>query len=288
MDVGVGLPSTIPDATGSQVVEWARRADELGFSTLGVLDRLVYGNYDPLVALAAAAAVTKRIKLATTILIAPYRADVAVLAKQVASIDKLSGGRLVLGMSAGGREDDFEATGTEFGRRGRALDAMVERMRAIWAGEHDGLDRPIGPTPQSGPRLAFGGHSKYAVRRAGRWGWGWVASGSSPAGLDRLLEFARETWAEQGVTTEPRKLAIHYYALGDDAEAHAGRFLQDYYSYLGPQFAGKIAGGALKTEAEVAGTIERYAAAGCDELILIPCNPDPEQVDLLAKVRGAA
>ncbi|SCL30230.1 LLM class flavin-dependent oxidoreductase [Micromonospora inyonensis] len=278
----------VPEATGDQLVEWARRADELGFSTLGALDRLVYGNYDPLVALAAAAGVTERIRLATTIMIAPYRADVAVLAKQAASIDKLSGGRLVLGMSAGGRADDFEANGTAYDRRGRALDAMVKRMRAIWAGEHEGLDHPIGPTPVSGPRLAFGGHSKYGVRRAGRWGWGWVASGSSPAGLERLLEFARETWAEQGVTTEPRKLVIHYYALGDDAEAHVDRFLQDYYAYLGPQFAGKIATGALKTESEVADTIARYAAAGCDELIFIPCNPDPEQVDLLAKVRGTA
>ncbi len=278
----------IPGATGDQLVDWASRADQLGFSTLGVLDRLVYDNYEPLVTLAAAAAVTTRIRLATTILIAPYRADVAVLAKQAASIDKLSGGRLVLGMAAGFRADDFEANGAAHGRRGRALDAMVERMHAIWAGEHDGLDHPIGPKPLSGPRLVFGGHSKQALRRAGRWGWGWVAGGSSQGGFEPAVRHARETWAAQGVTTEPRKLAISYYALGDDAEAHTGRFLHDYYAFLGPRFGGKVAAAALNTEAKVADTIARSAAAGCDELILMPCNPDPEQVDLLAKVRDAA
>lgn len=277
----------IPEAAGDQLVPWARAADELGFSTLGVLDRLVYGNCEPLVALAAAAAVTTRIRLATTVLIAPYRADVAVLAKQAASIDKLSGGRLVLGMAAGFRADDFTANGTVHARRGRALDAMVERMRAIWAGEHDGLDHPIGPLPASGPRLVFGGHSKPAIRRAGRWGWGWVAGGSSANGFGPALEHARDTWAAQGVTAEPRKLAISYYALGADAEAHTSRFLLDYYAFLGPRFAGKVVAGALNTEAKVAGAIAAYATAGCDELILMPCSPAPDQVELLAKVRDA-
>lgn len=287
MDVGVGLPAMIPEASGQQIVRWAGRADELGFSTLGVLDRLVYGNYEPLVTLAAAAAVTTRIRLATTILIAPYRADAAVLAKQAASIDRLSGGRLVLGLAAGFRADDFVANGTAHGGRGRALDAMVARMRGIWAGEHDGLDHPIGPVPPGGPRLVFGGHSKQAVRRAGRLGWGWIAGGSSANGFGPALEWARAAWAEQGVTTEPRKLAIGYYALGADAEAHTSRFLRDYYAFLGPQFSGKVAAGALNTEAKVADALERYAAAGCDELILMPCSPDPEQVDLLAKIRDA-
>src|SRR5882757_6879683 len=109
MDVGIGLPATIPGVEGDQVVEWARRAEARGFSSLGTLDRLVYGNYEPLIALAAAAAVTERIRLTTAILIAPMRANAAMLAKQAASVDALSGGRLVLGIAVGGREDDYEA-----------------------------------------------------------------------------------------------------------------------------------------------------------------------------------
>ena len=136
MDVGIGLPSTIRGATGAQIVEWARRAEARGFSSLGTIDRIVYANYEPLTALAAAAAVTERIKLATTILIAPLRVSGAMLAKQAASVDALSGGRLVLGVAVGGREDDYEAAGADFGtpRQGlrphaRAVGRDLERRR---------------------------------------------------------------------------------------------------------------------------------------------------------------
>src|SRR3954447_10868551 len=118
MDVGIGLPATIRGVQGEQVIEWARRAEARGFSSLGTIDRLVYGNYEPLIALAAAAAVTERIRLATTILIGPQRANAALVAKQAASLDRLSQGRLVLGVAVGGREDDYEASGVDFHERG--------------------------------------------------------------------------------------------------------------------------------------------------------------------------
>src|SRR4029453_6259018 len=92
VDVGIGLPTTIPDTEGRTLVEWARRAEEAGFSTLGTIGRLVYPNSDALIALAAAAAVTERIRLTTSILIAPLHANTALLAKQAASLDRLSGG----------------------------------------------------------------------------------------------------------------------------------------------------------------------------------------------------
>src|SRR5262249_1706278 len=89
MDIGIGLPSTIPGVTRDQELEWARRADARGFSTLGVIDRIVYSNLEPLIALAAAAAVTERIRLTTSILLGPTR-SAALLAKQAASVNLLS------------------------------------------------------------------------------------------------------------------------------------------------------------------------------------------------------
>src|SRR2546422_10165005 len=102
MQVGVGLPSTIPGAQGQLIIEWSRRADEGPFSSLGVLDRLVYDSYDPLITLAAAAAVTRRVRLATTIVIGLLR-NTVILAKVAASLDALSEGRLVLGLAVGAR-----------------------------------------------------------------------------------------------------------------------------------------------------------------------------------------
>src|ERR671911_2791226 len=126
MDVGIGLPAAIAGVGRDQLLEWARRADARGFSSLGTIDRIVYPNLDPLVALAAAAAVTERIRLATTILIAPYRANGALVAKQAASLDRLSDGRLVLGVAVGGREDDYEASGVDFHRREALFEQILE------------------------------------------------------------------------------------------------------------------------------------------------------------------
>src|SRR5205085_490781 len=110
------------------ILEFARRADARGFSSLGTIDRIAYDNYESLIALAAAASVTERIRLLTDILIVPYRANAALLAKQAATIDHLSKGRLTLGLAVGGREDDYEHSGVDFHRRGRLMDEMLAKM----------------------------------------------------------------------------------------------------------------------------------------------------------------
>ncbi len=138
MKVGIALPNAVPGASGAEMTEWARRADARGFSTLGTIDRLAYDNYEPLLALAAAAAVTERIGLCTSVLLAPLRINAAELAKEALSLNALSGGRFTLGVGLGGREDDYELSGIETAGRGKRLDAMLERMREIWAGDEVG------------------------------------------------------------------------------------------------------------------------------------------------------
>src|SRR5258708_35210517 len=127
MKIGIGLPNPIPGAGGRTIVQWSRRADELGFSTLATLDRIVYPSYESLVVLAAAAGATERIGLLTNVLLGPTRNPV-LLAKEAASLDRLSGGRFTLGAGVGGREDDFTLVGVDFHNRGKRWDRALELM----------------------------------------------------------------------------------------------------------------------------------------------------------------
>ena len=134
MKIGIGLPNPVPDTPGNVLIDWAKRAEAAGFSGLVTIDRIAYPSYDSLTALAAAAGATERISLMTNILLAPIYTP-ALLAKQAASIDQLSQGRLSLGLAAGGRSDDYEITGRDFHRRGREFDSGLEVMHKVWRGE---------------------------------------------------------------------------------------------------------------------------------------------------------
>jgi alkanesulfonate monooxygenase SsuD/methylene tetrahydromethanopterin reductase-like flavin-dependent oxidoreductase (luciferase family) len=286
MDIGIGLPATIPGATGEQILEWARAAEACGFSSLGIIDRLVYGNYEPLATLAAAAAVTERIRLATTILLVPMRSNAALLAKQAATLNRLSDGRLRLGMAVGGYEDDYEASGVPFAGRGRRFDEMLDELMAIWAGASRGHAGAIGPSPGlDRSQLIFGGRSRPTYRRVAALGAGWIAGSRGVETFRRGATEARRAWTEHGRDGDPWLMALPYFCLGPNAEADANAFLTDHYAIEGDS-ATQIASSALTDADRVRTAIAEYEAAGCDELILYPCNPDPQQVRLLADVRG--
>lgn len=282
MDIGLGLPTTVPGADGRNLLEFARRADASGFSTLAVIDRLVYDSYDSVVALAAAAGATTRIRLATTVLLAAYRPSVAELAKQLSSVDRLSNGRLVLGVAAGGREDDFQATGVDYGTRGRRLDAMLNQLGEIWRG---GGETPgVGPQPTNGSvPLWVGGHSPAALRRAAKYGSGWISPGGSVAGYPDLVRRIKEFWAREGRADMPRMIALGYVSLGADGRRRAGDYLRGYYSYRGDK-ADRLVDSVITDEASLREIVDGHAAGGCDELLLFSCTDDPDHVDRIAEV----
>jgi alkanesulfonate monooxygenase SsuD/methylene tetrahydromethanopterin reductase-like flavin-dependent oxidoreductase (luciferase family) len=280
MDVGVALPNAVPGATAAQMTEWARRAEARSFSTLGTIDRIVYDNYEPLVALAAAAAVTERIGLSTTVLLAPLRTNTVELAKQARSVNALSGGRLTLGIGLGARDDDYEASGVELRGRGKRLDAMLEEMREIWAGDE------IGPTIAAAPRLIVGGHADPAYARAAHFGDGWIAAGSGPDQAREGAEKARAAWREAGREGEPHIMALAYFSLGERAEEDLRENLMDYYAWLGEDIAKMIADSAAKDAEAVAQYVAAYEELDCDELVFCPSSADPQQVDLLADAAG--
>jgi alkanesulfonate monooxygenase SsuD/methylene tetrahydromethanopterin reductase-like flavin-dependent oxidoreductase (luciferase family) len=282
VDVGIGLPSTIPGVEGRQLTEWARRAEQAGFSSLGTIDRIVYPNYEPLIALAAAAAVTERIRLVTSILIAPLRLNDALLAKQAATIQDLSGGRLVLGLAPGGREDDFEASKAEFGNRGSRFARQLENLKRFWGGEHVGMAGAVGPSQLPPPQLVIGGSAQVSFARVAAHADGWIMGGGSPEQLAESVQRLMAAWHAAGRDGKPRVMALGYFALGDDPEGDANRYLTDYYAFLG-DYAQAIADSSAKSAEAVAAAQARYAEAGCDELIWFPSSADPEQVRLLAE-----
>jgi alkanesulfonate monooxygenase SsuD/methylene tetrahydromethanopterin reductase-like flavin-dependent oxidoreductase (luciferase family) len=284
MKVGIGLPATVPGVDKAALVGYAQRAEQRGFSSLGTIDRLVFPNYEPLIALAAAATVTERIRLLTDILIVPYRANAAMLAKQAATIDSISGGRLTLAVAVGGRRDDYEASGVPFSSRGKRMDAMLREMKAVWGGAERGFAGHIGPpTAQpGGPELVIGGNSDATYRRIREFGDGWTMGGGTPddfaAGADR----ARSAWREAGREGEPRLIALCYFALGGTARDDADAYLRHYYRVVGEDIADRIAGSAAVTPEMAAQYRDGFAGAGADELVFFPCSTDVAQVDLLA------
>jgi alkanesulfonate monooxygenase SsuD/methylene tetrahydromethanopterin reductase-like flavin-dependent oxidoreductase (luciferase family) len=284
MDIGIGLPSTIPGIDRDSLLTWARKAEERGFSSLGTIDRVVYGNYESLIALAAAAGVTERIRLTTDILLGPFRGNGAVLAKQAATIDSLSNGRMTLGIAVGMREDDYAATGTPFDERGKLFDAQLAEMKRIWAGEERGVAGAIGPPParEGGPELIIGGTVSAAIRRVAEYGDGWTMGGGTPDQFKEVSAKVKDAWSEAGRDGSPRLIALCYFGLGQGAEEAAKEDLADYYAWLGEEVAGQIVASAATDEDTIRGYRDAFAGAGADELICFPTSTDPAQVDLLA------
>jgi alkanesulfonate monooxygenase SsuD/methylene tetrahydromethanopterin reductase-like flavin-dependent oxidoreductase (luciferase family) len=275
MNVGVGLPNTTPGADGRLLVEWARRADGGPFSAVAVLDRLVYESFDPFVSLAAAAAVTERVRLATMIAIGPLR-NTVLMAKQAASIDGLSGGRLTLGLAIGARRDDYEAAGVDHRGRGNRLLEQLARLR-------DGVPGRAGPAT-NGIQILVGGGSGQAFARMARYGDGYAHGGGPPRAFAGAGARARAAWSDLGRPGRPELWGQAYFALGDTERGTA--YLRHYYAFVGP-FAEKIVAGNLTNPRAIKDLIRGYEEAGCDELILFPTVSDLGQLDRLAEVVAA-
>jgi alkanesulfonate monooxygenase SsuD/methylene tetrahydromethanopterin reductase-like flavin-dependent oxidoreductase (luciferase family) len=206
------------------------------------------------------------------------------LAKEAASLDRLSGGRFILGAAVGARVDDFTITGMEFHNRGKRWDEALELMHRAWRGEPvGGSTRPIGPTPTNGESvpMLIGGVADIVIERIVRYGMGWTTGGGGPERAAPFAQKVREAWRAAGKPGEPLLVALNYFGLGPNADAGIAAYLGDYYSMLGPWVEGMIASTPRTPEA-LRDTVKRFEDAGFSELIFDPTIPTIEQVDLLA------
>ena len=286
MKLGIGLPNTLaPEVDRRLLLDWARLADEAGFHVLGTIDKPNFDSWDPLISVAAAAAVTERIGVATTILQLPNRNEVLV-AKQAAVVDRLSNGRLVLGVAQGGREDDYEVFGASFHDRSDRLDRQVERVREIWqnarSADHDrGV---LGPAPlqKPGPPIWVGGLQPPAIERAVRIGDGFIFGTTGRDVMATYTPQIREGLAANG-KPDATVAGLAYCAVGDDpakALEEGTHHVLRYYGELWTEPENLIHHGpAEKIAEDVAG----YDEAGIDVLILFAEIPSLDQVERLAE-----
>lgn len=285
MKLGIGLPQMMPDGLDRGLfLEWARLADSLGFHALGTLDRPNYDSWEVLTSLAAAAAVTERIRLVTSILLLPIRNEIEV-AKQAATIDNISGGRFDLGVAIGNRADDYESMNAPYSRRGLRLREQVARMRALWAeaagSDHEhGLNGPA-PVQEGGVPIIVGGSHEAAVKRAIEIGDGFFFGGGvPPAVVAEQLPQIRARAADQG---KPgfKFYKIQYCALGDPERIFetAHHDLLRYYRNPNLPYDKMVVRGDGRVLVENA---RQLAEAGLDLLIYLPAVLDLRQVETIA------
>ena len=281
MEIGIGLPAVIPETPGGLILNWARRADVGPFSSLGLVDRLVYSNYSPLIALAGASGATGRIRLMTAVLLVPLY-NTGVLAKELASLDALSNGRLTVGMGIGSRKDDFLAAPASFEDRGKRFERQIEEMKRIWKGErlNDEVG-PIGPEPvqPGGPPILIGGRSSAALQRVARLGDGFISGSGGPAAARQAYDVVEKAWRGQKRSGKPRFVACTYYGFGPTADLDAREYIIHYYGFeLGERMLPSIP----TTPDKIKDTIRAYNDIGVDELILWPTATYVEQVPRMA------
>jgi len=281
MKIGIGIPNQVRDMRPGVVPAWARLAEEAGFVSLTTVGRQAYPGLSDTVALAAAAAVTSRIELISGVLLATTWPG-PLLAKELAGIDGVSGGRLTVGLGVGQRPDDFIAEGYGPKGRGARMDRDLETYRGIWAGEPVGG----GPNPAVPPGtrqipLLFGGMAPAVMDRMARWGEGYVG-GSAPAPMVApAFDAARDAWRRAGREGSPRLVALAYFALGDSDKGRQN--IYDYYSVSG-EFADIVAGAVCDSPAKVKETLSSFADIGVDEISFNTGTDDVDEVKRLADI----
>jgi alkanesulfonate monooxygenase SsuD/methylene tetrahydromethanopterin reductase-like flavin-dependent oxidoreductase (luciferase family) len=285
MRVGVWMPNAMPFGLERDFfLDWVRLADQAGFDTLSTLDRPNYDMWDPLVSLAAAAAVTERIRLATTTLPLPNRNEVLV-AKQAAVIDRVSGGRLTLGVSLGSRPDDYEVLGATLEHRVTRFRRQVARIRQVWAEarqsdrEHGVLGPP--PVQDPGPPIWIGALSERGRQRAVELADGFIFGGAArPSTIGPAVASMRSQVSERGKTGFSFN-AVAYIAIGSQREfAEAVAHHERYYPVLPVPVEQAIHHGPINKIKDV---VAEYAACGLDLLVLLPEVRSLRQLELLSE-----
>ena len=292
--IGLSIPGTAPDRTPSTTVDFARRAEQAGVHSVWATDRIVDSTPDVFVTLGAIAATTSRVLIGSSVILGVLRPPLLV-AKAAATLDVMSGGRLILGLGVGSRPEDFSATEIPIRQRGTRMDELVEICKLAWSGapvqyrgRHHTIDiGPMRELPMQKPHppVWFGGSAEAVLRRTARVGQGYIASTSSgPAGFRKAWAAIRGYCAEAGRDpSEITPAALAYASVADDREQAREAMRQHLLRSFGPARLERGLGRLVGTPEDLVRGAHEYFVAGVNVLILGSVSADPRHLDLLCE-----
>jgi alkanesulfonate monooxygenase SsuD/methylene tetrahydromethanopterin reductase-like flavin-dependent oxidoreductase (luciferase family) len=282
--IGIGVPTTIEGVSGDLLLDWARRSDVLGFSSLSFIDRIAYSNYEVMTTLGAVAAVTSRIRLLPAVVLGTTRST-GLLAKQASTVDRLSNGRLSLGLGIGARLEDYEAVELGFKNRGRRFDEQLSTLKRLWRGEpFSETVGPIGPPPvqPGGPEILIGAFAPSALTRVGRYADGYIGV-RTPADMATCYRHVEDGWRAAGRGGRPRFVALNAFALGPDAARRGEQSVRAYYGYW-TERVDFIAQSTLTTPSAIREFVGACESIGVEEVLLNPTVADLDQIERLREI----
>lgn len=290
MEIGMNLPVMTPGLDRDTFLAWCDRIDAGFFASLAAGERISFFNPDLTAALAAAAALTSRVKIVSGVFV-PMLHHPVMLAKQLATIDVLCGGRFVAGLGVGGREQDYQSVDAPLGHRLTRLAQSVETMRQVWKGEPVVKGAlPVGPAPvqPGGPKLLTGSLMVESIRAASKWADGLCgfSFGPSPAEMELQFEAARRAWKERN-RPAPWLGTGFWYALGPDARAQLDEYLERYLNFMAPAARQNVKQICIATTPQaLKNAVQQAKDAGADDVLLVPTTSDPDDVHRVTDVLG--
>jgi len=295
VSLGISLPYSFPDARvdHAYIRRFVRQAETLGFDDGWLTEGILNPNFvlEPVTYIAHLAALTEKIRFGISVIILNHRNPIQ-LAKQLATVDHLSEGRLTVGFGLGAGTSLYPAFGIGQEKRVTRFEEAMRVMTALWTQERVTLDgqfwklsnQGMQPRPLQKPRIPvfLGGHSEPAMRRAIRLADGWMAAGSTDS-EDSLADLAKmqEHLAEAGVDPKSFWLSKRIYIAVDDDGAKARHKLNAALSY---QYAGRDQShvGLAATPSEAVEWLGRFIDAGVNHILLNPCYEHESQMEILA------
>lgn len=289
MKIGLCLPYMKAGLTREDFLAWFRHIDQGPFHSVSCGERILGPSYDMRVLLSAAAVATERIEINTTLYVLPMHNAVRV-AKEIATLDVMSGGRLTVTCGYGGRELDYKAVGAQYKGRHARMDGQVATLRSIWAQQppFEGVD-PVGPEPvqSGGPRLYTGAMGPKGIARSAQWADGiyaWSGNGEQNE-LENTLAMADSAWSEAGRSESPYKMGGFWYTLADDGQRKLYDYVYNYLLIAGEDIAKWMAGTVNRSSADaVKEALDNAEAAGCEEAMLSPITAELSEIDRLAEL----